>query len=431
MKVLVVGLACALLVGIAVPASGAVADSDMEVILDGIEIDHPVVGIYADEFGISREEAVDNLRMQKDLNDLAGELSVAFPEIFAGASFENGGDFAFRVLSTESTKELTEAIDRFLAEHAIPAETVSVQPAALNVGDQLKRIDDFNRSASLVKDLPDFAVTIDPASGDIIVIADDTEDMSSRLAPLRAEYGVRVEYRGGVPEESATCPHHNGWLEGGRRMMMTTGSVPEDCGGSASICSSGFTIMVDGYQGILTAGHCAGSNSTHWATIQYADGDTDFTDTVFRRQVTCCYADAQANREKWASSGAQPRIYLWDQYWRTIDWVAQYSADNMYLCAKGGNTAEVLGSHSEAYMCGRVSAENIDVDGTGPLKAAGWAQLHLTYHPHWRGGDSGGPVFIVNDGHGIGTHMAGNGEYVDFNKLTFALGYTNSTLLTP
>lgn len=98
----------------------------------------------------------------------------------------------------------------------------------------------------------------------------------------------------------------------------------------------------------------------------------------------------------YTSSVLRPKVYLYNQLWRTITGWVWENPEGLYVCVKGGNTAFHDG-HVAAYSCGTITDNTVSPGGRNPLA---FARVHLTSGTV-RGGDSGGPIVSGNTAKGI------------------------------
>jgi hypothetical protein len=206
------------------------------------------------------------------------------------------------------------------------------------------------------------------------------------------------------------CTHGTGgWLEGGRHLFFTTDfeehfDTSDGCTEDQSFCTSGFAGTVDGYEGIVTAGHCMDEFSMLYrnVTLMYANATELFVSLRVYKEDCCSDDDVGLAREVYGSAEPRGRIYLGPSFgWRNItnllDAPAPLSATRCIKSASGSDIGTPP-NHDLGYKCGSVNTSSycyLEI----------WCRYTKVFNSAWgdfpRGGSSGGPWFYLGGAAGI------------------------------
>ena len=214
---------------------------------------------YADDVGVSVEEAKRRLRLQEEIGELGESLAGNESETFGGLWTEHLPKYRVVVAFTESGAETLSRYDKSseLAD-AIQVVDVDVTLAALlgvqnAVDASTGRTSVLTESAVIVKD------------NAVEVYAVDADELEDALDGLGETLPAKVVVK---EVEHLSTPAHGSSIHGGEHL---------------SNCTSGFAVQeVIGYEdevpihgdmGITTAGHCPDQLSRGSTTLQYEDGD--------------------------------------------------------------------------------------------------------------------------------------------------------------
>lgn len=392
---------------------------------------------YAEAFNVDREAAFAATSFQDSTEGLLEDIATKYPDVYADAEFTNGREFSLTIFVKKNSDRtvIVNAVAKAEASLGVASERILFEEVPYSSAE----LEAFAREWGNLVEIPeeDGTMTVlDARRGVITVEVPEINqaraiELAQLIEPQIKGFALPVEisYTDEYALPAACDPPVIGWLEGGRRMYMRTSSL--ECGAGA-ICSAGFSATLDGKQGVITSAHCTGEATDDYASILWANNTEEFNSTRFYRERNNDDADAQFNREVYASSVLRAKVYLFGQTWQSITgWVWQNPV-GLWVCVKGGNTAYHDG-HSAAFACGTIVDNTVSPGGRNPLA---FAKVHL-WAGSVRGGDSGSPVFVYSTGTAKGILMGiyggvGTVTSPDFyyNKIGSALSQLGATLAT-
>jgi hypothetical protein len=353
---------------------------------------------YAEDYGVSVEEALRRLRLQTVIGDLGAEIAALAVDTYAGHWIEHEPEFrvvfAFAARSPDAEWTLS---------HSAVAELVVVQPARYpyrtlrQVADQLDGIRDKGVS---------FDLSINVRSNTVDVYAEpEAFKLETQRAGIVLPDFVIIHDTGPV-----AVPATN--MYAGRRIRQQPGfgSLP---------CTSGFSVKQASplVYGISTAAHCG-------SQLLWEDTGEALT---FKRSVI-----GGSHDEQWLTrAGAIFQNKTWDGSpdWRWITGKRPRSNQNVgdYVCKFGRTTG---------YGCGNIESKDFS-------SCVGAGSTFVWVHNRNNvnlidGGDSGGPWFISEvalgltscevDPDGLGGPLGFiDGSYTAVNYVESGLGVTIMT----
>jgi hypothetical protein len=252
---------------------------------------------YAEQLGISVDEAVRRLERQDALFETIFAAERLVPDRFAGGWIEHEPEQSIVVRFTGGDSGL-EAATALLHGAGVP---VKVDTSALHTVDELEAGRD-QITQTIYKDHPDTGFYPDVKTGSVRLLG-PTKIGPDELQALSALAGVPVTAR------TTSGPAEPGHTYGGR---MIDGSLR---------CTTGFTTKdaVSGIYGVLTAGHCAnqaGSTYYQTSTLWYFmtrggmrfDANQDFSWHYENNHLVYpIYWNGSAYREVWET---KPRLEM-------------------------------------------------------------------------------------------------------------------------
>lgn len=360
-------IALTVLLGLTAPASIAVAqvtqppaspESPTSVAVDS-ESD---AAAYAENFGVSVEEASRRLALQGEAGALEARLRAEQPATFAGVMIEHRPEFRISVGFTGDATQQTAALQiseelaSVLTARQAATSISALESAQRNSVDLLRRLG-VDLEAGI--DLPTGRVKLYLPQSTVVQTAIRTGTL---VLPPLADI-VTVQRLGSL---EAT-------VVGGRAMVVADGTF----------CTSGFTVRnASGTRGVLTAAHCPNQLAYEgaWTTFQSERRST---------------SGSVAYDVQWHTTPGQPptnQVYVGTSTNRSITSTRPRTAQNFgaYACKFGWRTG---------YTCGTVTSNNYYAFGQ-----YGWVYVDNTqgYPNLSEGNDSGAPWFL--DGIALGIH---------------------------
>lgn len=334
-------------------------------------------------------------------------------------------------------------------EHVSVAEAEGIDPQSAKrlMGLQAERVEQLDRALENVPEgvvlqveLPPFQQTDTKPAKVKVHGAEDHGKVVSALAKVGvpgsvatvAKVNAAEKARILAPSETVGENHgyqecnNDGWIEGGRMIVLRNTSRPFDDEGTYHSCnddtpfgqcSTGFSVEDNSnpsIDGVLTAGHCV-ENNGYWCNAWYRSSsgrdysygselwDTRldriaYSMTVRHKWKYGCNNDFAMMRERYENAKVRPKVYMRDGIWRTVYGMQHYKferpAVNMKVCIRASYSRNLHGT-SRSVFCGDVVDSNhgtiyhndayffkIEWDDTKPIS-----------------GDSGSPIYILrNDG---------------------------------
>lgn len=363
-----------------------------------LSVTDPEVAFIAEKHGVSAEDALAIVTWMVEAEDALLDVRRIYPDTYAGAEFvHNSGNVSLDMYVTGDRQDETATTNAVLSDP--PFASVNVKEAPLSEKDLV----------ALTESMPGFAPVPDPNEGNV-------GSLDFKTGTFKLHEGITVR-----STSHNDCTHGTGgWLEGGRLLRIATSGSHWDksdgCLPAHRVCTSGFTARLDGYQGILTAGHCLEGFSSGFrnGSEMYANGTELFVSLRTHKWDSIWDDDAGFMREVYASADPRGRIYL-DQNngWRDIGGLLPYAApDGATRCHKsaGPNDLGTPPDHSKGFKCGTVQDGNYCVYWNGWW----WCRYTAVDNPNWpsgypKSGSSGGPWFISNRATGTQSGVDDNG----------------------
>ena len=322
---------------------------------------------YAEDHGVSLEEATRRLRLQGELEAALTELEDELRDRFAGAWIEHEPQFRGVVRLTGQGLELPDAARSIVEQTRPPIEFVDGADATVDqlverLGTVLPRLK--SRNERLV------GAEVDVRTGEIVLFLEQDvppEEAVQREAEELFQLPVRVE--------SVDAPVGDGHTRGGAHL---------------SNCTSGFVVRhpSTGTRGYITAGHCPNDQT------YFEYGGTSYS-TVFIDEIRDADQDVQWHT---TSHLEFPEFYASStSVFRPLQAQRNRSSQSVggYVCHRGKTTG---------YSCGDIASKNFQPTYTnacpGVTCASVWVRVEgssLKCFP----GDSGGPWFLVYTAYGI------------------------------
>jgi hypothetical protein len=322
---------------------------------------------YAEDHGVSLEEATRRLRLQGELEAALTELEDELRDRFAGAWIEHEPQFRGVVRLTGQGLELPDAARSIVEQTRPPIEFVDGADATVDqlverLGTVLPRLK--SRNERLV------GAEVDVRTGEIVLFLEQDvppEEAVQREAEELFQLPVRVE--------SVDAPVGDGHTRGGAHL---------------SNCTSGFVVRhpSTGTRGYITAGHCPNDQT------YFEYGGTSYS-TVFIDEIRDADQDVQWHT---TSHLEFPEFYASStSVFRPLQAQRNRSSQSVggYVCHRGKTTG---------YSCGDIASKSFQPTYTnacpGVTCASVWVRVEgssLKCFP----GDSGGPWFLVYTAYGI------------------------------
>lgn len=206
------------------------------------------------------------------------------------------------------------------------------------------------------------------------------------------------------------CTHGTGgWIEGGRHLFFTRHveehyDESDGCVEDQGFCTSGFTAKLNGYQGVITAGHCMEDYSVGYrnGSLMYANGTELIVSLRNYLSDTLPDDDVGFMREVYASADPRGRIYLGPSNgWRDITGLLPdpppLNAVRCIKSASGNDIGSNPPNHDLGYKCGLVNSSS--------YCKWGFCRFTKVHNDDWgdfpREASSGGPWFFSNSAAGV------------------------------
>lgn len=344
---------------------------------------------YAKAFGVSIDEALRRLELQRAIGELDAKLEEQEADTFAGLYIEHEPEY--RVVA-RFTRDGAATLQRYVADTAL-AGVVHAEQAHSTMNELLRA--------------QEAALKAVRAQG---LQVDGTLDVRENVAEVRvlghAAAGAAQALRGlALPAQAKVTtvsklmePEVSGTIVGGATLRSFVS------GGYYS-CTGAFTVrnVNTGARGVLTAAHCRDDENV-W----------DYTDNIW----------VQIRYQAGLHGGSH------DVQWHTTPYVE----DNMTWT--GSNYREILGTKSRAYQtigewvckygittgytCGQINSKTY-APSYIPNANATFVQMYRAGITLSSPGDSGGPWFYGNNAYGV--HSGGNGgEYSIYMPINYVGG---------
>jgi streptogrisin C len=321
---------------------------------------------YADDHGVSVEEATQRLRLQSDLEDALAELEKVLRDRFAGAWIEHEPRFRGVVRLTGQGLDVPDAARSIIEQSTAPIDLV--EGGAATVDQLTERLGSAlpglrSRNEALV------GAEVDVRTGEIVLFVDQAvrEQAIREDAQKMFQLPVRIE--------RVVAPVGDGHTRGGAHI---------------SGCTSGFVVRhpSTGTRGYITAGHCPDDQT------YYEYGGTSYS-TVFIDEIRDADQDVQWHT---TSHSELPEFYAdGTAAFRPLQEQRNWSNQSVggYVCHRGKTTG---------YSCGDIASKTFQPTYPnacpGVTCASVWIRVEgssLKCYP----GDSGGPWFIAYTAYGI------------------------------
>ena len=351
---------------------------------------------FARERGISLAEAEQRLAWQAVAPDLADRLETDLGDRFGGVWIDIRDGDRVKVgvtgeVDADSLAVITRAGDDVGLKEGYDGVPVARSLALLTrdmdrLGEEIARVNDGATGGlaagirtdlnALQLDVPDAALTPEQQS----LVASMQRDLGPELIVQRAT--------GTYHALSCSFPYCDPPLRGGVRITYPGTS-----------CTAAFTAKskIDGFQYLITAGHCAMDHYSNWST-KFADQSVHIIGPVWHWEYNA-NGDAAilriTNEPGW---NPQPRVQVTDGPETTANELYAIADDKssivgMRICATGAATGQS--------RCGHVTELGFTTDYDGPTvhhlgRASVCAQK----------GDSGAPMYAKHNAYGI--LVAGN-----------------------
>ena len=344
----VVALVAALVVSIAAVGGG---ESDVGAARDAAS--------YADDYGVSVDEAKRRLGLQAEAGKLGGALTSGKASTFGGLWIVHTPQYAVKVAFTEDGETALEGYDMSAAlDDVIDVVEVDTTLAAL--------VSAQSGAAAAV-------ASTGIAAESAVILRDNVVDVFTldKVALERAldSAGAVLPAKSRVREVSAlSAPAHGSELHGGEHITR---------------CTSGFAVKnSSGTQGITTAGHCDDvqrrSGTTLTLVKEWDGGSYDLQWHTGPSNKTIRKLVYDGTNHRYINSGRARR----DQ------------SEGDYVCKYGMSTK---------YDCGEIESTRYEMEGRGNT----WVLVRNVEGDDSvlaEDGDSGGPFFDGNVALGILTH---------------------------
>ena len=320
-------------------------------------------GMYAKDMGVSLDEAIHRLSLQKEIGDLNSKLEMLEKETFAGLWISHSPVFRVEV---RFTREGESTIQRYLGDAPLK-EIVSVGEAKYSLRELEEGRAFASKMAETIGIKANSGINVFENQAELYVLSIDELDNVRQSFHLTLPQNVKLVE---VPELAKDVAFIYGGL-------------------SIDRCTSGFSVQsYGGTKGITTAGHCPDTQSYNGFTLPYVSGTTGGT------------YDIQWN----TAPNFTPINAIWiGSTTRSILSVAYKSSQAVgsYVCKYG---------MTSGYSCGTIFDNN-------------WEGANIRVHTSVSPGDSGGPFFYVNTAYG--TTIASQGSdaiYGPIDNIVYILG---------
>lgn len=140
---------------------------------------------------------------------------------------------------------------------AAAGDPAGIQPRVLAVGDLIQQRDEVfaDLKSRTISGVDGFSVGIDPDADEVRVVLFTPESDVANAIALDLGANVKVDVAAGEAPTS----------------FNAHGGSPLTKPGEGPFCTAGFTVSVDGRQGMVTAGHCFGNSAATDLTLQVND----------------------------------------------------------------------------------------------------------------------------------------------------------------
>jgi len=220
---------------------------------------------YADDTGVTLEEAKRRLRLQEEIGDLRKLLSLEEEETFGGLWTEHSPDYRVVAAFTASGSE---TLERYQKSAGL-AEAIQVKSVDTSLSSLLATQVAADLSSGKTSVSTESAVIVNDNVVEVYTL--DEEEFRRALDNAGESLGPKVV----VKEVSAlSAPAHGSAIHGGEHILD-----PDNYA-----CTTGFAVQevidydddgnpIHGETGITTAGHCHDSQSRGSLALTYEDGD--------------------------------------------------------------------------------------------------------------------------------------------------------------
>ncbi len=334
---------------------------------------------YANDFGVSIEEAIERLELQPVIGQLRAELVASEPDYFAGLWIQHMPEFQVVVRFTEDADN---RINPYLETFESLRPVVETQSAELALS-SLRDIQASIYTTVLELDLP-VETGIDIQNGIVELYATERAhiDFLTQALVLPIPDYVKTVL---VPELST--PEAD--IYGGLKITES---------GSTAYCTSGFAVedIVYGKRGVLTSGHCPNNMTYAGQSLPY-EGGTD--SGIYDVQWHSAPNFTVRNLIRTTSSGSTRAI-------TDVESTPLQSVGD-YVCKYGVKTH---------YTCGSIIDTSYNYNGVSSfIRVSSSSGTDLSDN-----GDSGGPWFNSHTAYGVHTDGLGN------DAIYMAVGYAES-----
>lgn len=341
-------------------------------------------GSYASRVGVSVDEAIRRLRLQRQIGDLEGALVEAEPAAYAGMWIEDEPRYRVIVRFTDPGAE--GRLRARLAGGAL-ADLVETRPARWSLAELERRQKESRGLAHAVKIETNSEVNVFENRVDLFVL--DPPKLNAALAAARAR----------LPEGVAI-----------HRVPRLSGVEALYGGANLSTCTAGFTVQgTNGELGVATAGHCGNTQSFRFIPLP------------FRREK-----DGDGYDVQWHSACELVQVTnLFETGFNKRPVNATRHRNNQtigsFVCKWGMTTGRTCGwieskTHDPNPIKDLFGGIFIRVDGRG---------VDLS-----KPGDSGGPWFIEDVAYGIHSGYAGLDEKDSYYMAVNYLSVVGASVLT-
>lgn len=218
--------------------------------------DEPGVNYLTAKYGISRREAVNRLKLEQEVGELAQTLRDRDPETFGGIFIDHEPVFRIVLLFTDAeTRTLArEQISPTLRQHVQIRRAARSERAVRQLTDSL--LDTLQRAG--VRSL----VRFDHRNQKFIVVVANSSDRAKATDAIPSDVAPDVIVRvGNLPRDAQTGYVSGDYTYGGWAMYAAANDPR---------CTSGFVVrQSDGTWGVTTAGHCSLVNPSIYVTNHY------------------------------------------------------------------------------------------------------------------------------------------------------------------
>ncbi|HEX6667037.1 MAG TPA: S1 family peptidase [Solirubrobacterales bacterium] len=401
--------ACAFALGLSSTASAAPAS----------KIGELEIQTYRDDFGVSREVAIDRLRTQRLGATIVESLENAQGSEYAGVWFDNdAGEFVVPMLDPTEAADVPPALARLGlagAYRTAAAEFSWEELEKIHSG-----VDD--RVLPLVKDRL-VQTSLDPRTNSVVVEVAEaaTESQQSQVQSLAVWVDGPVEVRAkkidlfrvapaacALESKSCSAP-----LRGGVRIQSAGG-----------VCTAAFkATSMSGDRFVLTAGHCAPGFPGWSATDPFGAGATPIGPTTAAVFPEHDWAAIGANGSAWDTSPWPSQVAVWgvDEQRPITEEGSSFVGEQ--VCHVGVTTGSNCGTVTGLGKTVPYGNQNKELIGFGlnTTEVQGSSFCVIS-------GDSGGPVLAGNTALGIisqrlpGDVCPNVGYYMEITEAADALG---------